>query len=89
MSCCYGLNRGDHESIIVNGVGIRPGDRFVFFHSDAGNALTRVDDARRSLEALDVDQAVSGARFDLLQLPSWIGVLWSHLRGYVSLYRQA
>lgn len=55
MSCCYGLNRGDHESIIVNGVGIRPGDRFIFLHSDVGNALTRVDDARRSLEALDVD----------------------------------
>lgn len=60
MTCCYGLNRGDHESIIVNGVGIRPGDRFVFFYSDAGNALTRVDDAHHSLEALDVDQEVFG-----------------------------
>lgn len=58
--CCYCLNRGNYYSIIVKGNGIQAGDRFIFLHSDPGSALTRVDDARHSLEALDDSQEVFG-----------------------------
>ncbi|KAM5571633.1 F-box/LRR-repeat protein [Rosa sericea] len=57
---CHELLGGNYESIIVKGCGIQPGDRFIFLHSDAGSALTRVDDARHSLEALDANQEVFG-----------------------------
>lgn len=32
------LNRGDKEYFVVDGVGIRPGDSFLFYHSDSETA---------------------------------------------------
>ncbi|KAL6181785.1 hypothetical protein ACLB2K_048434 [Fragaria x ananassa] len=57
---CHEVLGGNYYSIIVKGNGIQTGDRFIFLHSDPGSALTRVDDARHSLEALDVSQEVFG-----------------------------
>ncbi|KAL6182645.1 hypothetical protein ACLB2K_044060 [Fragaria x ananassa] len=57
---CHEVLGGNYYSIIVKGNGIQAGDRFIFLHSDPGSALTRVDDARHSLEALDDSQEVFG-----------------------------
>ena len=45
-------NSGDEEYLVVNGVGIKPGDTFLFYHSDLDTASSSCLNALESLKVL-------------------------------------
>lgn len=49
------LNRGDEEYFVVEGVGIRPGDSFLFYHSDSETALSSSYNVLEDLSTLRPD----------------------------------
>ncbi|KAJ9163911.1 hypothetical protein P3X46_023533 [Hevea brasiliensis] len=48
----YEVLGGDKEFFIINGVGIKPGDSFLFYHSDSDTASSSCGDAYRNLANL-------------------------------------
>ncbi|KAL6280881.1 hypothetical protein ACE6H2_017762 [Prunus campanulata] len=46
---------GEGDFILVDGIGIQPGDIFFFYHADAENALITIDQARHKLKTLRED----------------------------------
>ncbi|PQM36664.1 F-box/LRR-repeat protein [Prunus yedoensis var. nudiflora] len=53
---------GEGDFILVDGIGIKPGDIFFFYHADAENALITIDQARRKLKTLREDYEEKRAR---------------------------
>ncbi|CAL9030764.1 unnamed protein product [Prunus brigantina] len=51
---------GEGDFILVDGIGIKPGDIFFFYHADAENALITIDQARRKLRTLREDYEKNG-----------------------------
>lgn len=47
------LNRGEDQFFIVNGVGIKPGDSFIFYHSDSDTASSSSIDVLDGLKLLN------------------------------------
>ncbi|XP_015578702.1 F-box/LRR-repeat protein At5g63520 isoform X2 [Ricinus communis] len=48
----YEVMGGENQFFVINGVGIRPGDYFLFYHSDSGTASSSCSDAYRDLATL-------------------------------------
>ena len=48
----FAINRGDEEYLYVNGVNIKTGDYFQFYHSDSNFALSSSSDAYVNLKSL-------------------------------------
>lgn len=46
------IHRGDEEYLVVDGVGIRPGDTFLFYHSDSDTASSSCLNAFENLKVL-------------------------------------
>ncbi|OMP07710.1 hypothetical protein COLO4_07119 [Corchorus olitorius] len=48
----YEVLGGEEEYLVVEGVGIKPGDKFLFYHSDSATASSSVHNAYESIQAL-------------------------------------
>lgn len=46
------FDRGDKEFVVVNGVGIKPGDSLLFYHSDSETASSSCGNVCKNLELL-------------------------------------
>ncbi|KAG2678505.1 hypothetical protein I3843_11G005400 [Carya illinoinensis] len=58
----HGVKGADEEYLYVNGINIRTGDYFQFYHSDPTTALSTCSDASSNLKSLKVDGNSSNGR---------------------------
>lgn len=78
------FTRGDEEYLVVDGVGIRPGDTFLFYHSDSATASSSCLNAFEKLKVLKPEASSSQNSYSNLDSNGGVfgGMLFSsHYRG--------